>query len=239
MLITHSAGRLFYSAIMVGLILLIAGCEKDNPVSQEDTYRQANLLPVSPGRLWVYTAYSLDTTARQKIPASVHREATYAVRATTFAGKSCFLMIDSVYTSGGAVAGIDTSYLAVENGDLLQWNQDYGFWLAILKRSAGLNTQYTAGQYQGTMNGASVSVTFNGIVTPPESITAPIGTVQAYKTEITVQAALGGTPFGSQVADFYFADGYGPVRKYIPVQLEMGSSRKIQGEESLLVSKNF
>ena len=220
-------------------ILAFAGCDKSNPVSAEDTYQQANLMPIAVGRIWVFTTYSLDTTSSQKILSSVHREASFVAQATTIAGKSCYLMLDSIYTPSNALSRVDTSYLAVENGDLLQWNRDYSQWFTLMKRSAGLNTQYSVGQYQEVQNGAPVSAVFKGIVTAPEQIAVPFGNIQAYKAEIQVSATVGGVSYGTQVADFYFSDGLGPVRTYNPVQFEMGTTRKIQGEESLLVSKNF
>jgi hypothetical protein len=84
-----------------------------------------------------------------------------------------------------------------------------------------------------------VNVTFKGIVTPPEPVAAPIGTVQAYKVEIKVTASIAGVSYDPHILHLYFADGYGPVRMYTPVQRDMGSISKSKGQESLLVYKNF
>ncbi len=237
--IFHSHLRHCWMIATALLVLMVGGCDKDNPVTDDSIFQQANLVPIAAGRLWVFTAYELDTTTSQKIPSTVHREVSYVVRAATISGKSGFLMLDSIYTPAGAVASVDSSYLALENGDMFQWDQEHATWLALFKKSAGLNTEYSVAQYQEVHDGVPVNVTFKGKVYPPEAVNAPIGVIQAYKVEVKVTAVVGGTSYDAQTMYFYFADGYGPVRFYTPVQRQMGSSAKSKGEESLLVSKNF
>jgi hypothetical protein len=237
--ISHFHPRRSCVIAFVLFVFMVSGCKNDNPVTDDSSYQQANLFPIAPGRLWVSTAYELDTATTQKILSTVHREVSYAVRAATFSGKSAFLMLDSVYTPTGAVSSVDSSYLAVENGDVFKWDQEHAMWLAMFKKSAGLNTEYTVAQYQEVHDGVTLNVTFKGKVYPPEAVTAPIAVVQAYKAEIKVTVVVGGTSYDAQIIYFYFADGYGPVRNYTPVQLQMGSSTKSRGAESLLVSKNF
>jgi hypothetical protein len=234
---THA--RFSCAVVVAFIVLLSSGCDKNNPVSEESSYQDANLLPMSTGKLWIFTSYELDTTASQKITSTVHREVSYVAGTATVAGKPCFLMLDSIYTSSGTLAAVDSSYLAIENGDIFQWDQGHAIWLAMLKKSAGLNTEYSIAQYQEVHDGVAMSVTFKGKVTPAESVTAPIGTVQAYKVEVKVTATIAGISYDAQTLYFYLADKYGQVRMYTPVQREMGSSSKSKGEESLLVYKNF
>ncbi len=221
------------------IALLFNGCQKDNPVSDESGIPESNLFPLTSGRIWVFTAYELDTTTSQKIPSSVHREASYNQGSTTFNGKSAYRMIDSIYAPTGVLAWIETSYIALENGDLIQWDDGQRMWFSIFKKSAGLNTEYVIAQFQEVRDGFPVSVTFKGKIYPKEAVNAPIGTVQAYKLEMKAVATVGGTQVSAFENYIYFADGYGPVRMYTPVQRDPGSGLKVIGEESLLVSKNF
>ena len=78
-----------------------------------------------------------------------------------------------------------------------------------------------------------------GTVFPKETVTAPIGALQAYKLELKIILTFGTTTYPPQRMYMYFADGYGPVRYYTPVQNILGFNIKAQGDESLLVSKNF
>ena len=110
----------------------------------------------------------------------------------------------------------------------------------MYKKSAGLNTEYEIGQFQQTQEGVgTIDIRLTGTVFPKESVTAPIGTVQAYKLEIKITISFGTTSYPPQLQYFYFAEGYGPVRIYTPVQNFTGSNIKSQGQESLLVSKNY
>ncbi|MGD0339753.1 MAG: hypothetical protein ABSB78_13305 [Bacteroidota bacterium] len=233
-------GLLCLVTASVVIVLMSDGCKKDNPVSSENTISEENLMPLALGRLWVYTVYDLDTAAGQKIPSTVHREASYVYAASiTIGGKSAFGMIDSIYTPAGTLNSIDTSYLAVENGDFLQWDQGHSIWITMFKKSAGLNVEYQAGQYQETYYGTPVDIVFKGTILPKETVSAPIGTVQAYKVQVKVTAVVGGVSYDAQLVYLYFADGYGPVRIFSPPQYEAESDVKIKGQEQLLVSKNF
>ncbi len=227
-------------AILTVIILMGNGCKKDNPVSSENTISEENLMPFGLGRIWVFTVYDLDTAAGQKIPSTVHREASYVYSASiTVGGKSAFGMIDSIYTPAGTLTSIDTSYLAVENGDYLQWDQGHSIWLTMFKKSAGLNVEYQAGQYQESYYGTPVDIIFKGMILPKETVSVPIGIVQAYKLQVKVTAVVGGVSYDAQLVYIYIADGYGPVRIFSPPQYEVGSNVKIKGQEQLLVSKNF
>lgn len=223
--------------LLVGLLSL--GCEKENPISDENSIPESNLVPLANGRVWVFTAYELDTTTSQKISSSVHREISYIEGSTTFNGKSAYRMLDSIYAPTGSLSHIDTSYLALENGDLLQWNGEQGTWYVLFKKSAGLNTEYLVAQFQEVHDGVPVSVTLKGKIYPKETVNAPIGTSQAYKVEMRGTATVGSVQVSVFETYFYFADGYGPVRMFTPVQTDPGSGSRLFGEESLLVSKNF
>jgi hypothetical protein len=227
------------TAILVGTILL-NGCKKDNPVSDNGTPTGENLFPIASGRLWVFTVYSLDTAMSQPISSTIHRAVSYAAGTATIGGKTAFHMIDSTYTPTGILANTEDSYIAIENGDLLQWDETHGIWLMMFKKSAGLNTEYDVGHFQEVYEGPTVvDIKLTGTVFPKESVSAPIGTLQAYKLEIKVTITIGTTSYPPQRMYLYFADGYGPVRYYTPVQNIIGYTIKTEGEESLLVSKNF
>jgi hypothetical protein len=71
-----------------------------------------------------------------------------------------------------------------------------------------------------------------------ETVAAPIGTVQAYKLEATMTASFGGQSF-ELLQYVWFADGYGPVKKQEPVQVDPTFGIKVKGYEALLTSKNF
>ncbi len=219
----------------VGFLLFYsAGCaKKDNPVSVEGI-TETNLFPFAPGRIFVYTDYSLDTTNSQKIPSTVHREAFFIQGTTTLGGKSALRIIDSVYATTGVFSGIDTVYFALENDNLLLYEGNG--WVTFFNKSAGLNTEYDAGQITENVFGVPVTVTFKATIFPKEAVTAPIGTVQAYKVQLKLSFTIGGINY-NVLQFFYFADGFGIVKVNTPVQTFTGA--KLQGNESLLVSKNF
>jgi hypothetical protein len=228
-----------FIAILVGTFLF-NGCKKDNPVSGNDMPSAEDIFPVATGRGWVMTAYSLDTAYSQPISSTIHRESSYAVGTTPVGGKTAFHMIDSVYSPEGILENASDSYLAIENGDVFQWNGTIGGWIMMYKKSAGLNTEYEMGHYQQAQPGVgTIDVKLTGTVFPKESVTAPIGTLQAYKLEIKVTISVGTISYPPQLQYIYFAEGYGPVRIYTPVQNFTGSNMKSQGEEALLVSKNY
>lgn len=226
--------------LTVGLLFLpVGGCETTSSVISEGEIPETNLFPLATGRIWVFTAYQLDTTNSQKISSTVHREVSSVQGVTTVQGKTAFRMIDSTYTPSGTVETVDTSYLAIENGDLYQWSSDQPTWMVFFKKSEGLNKEYVAGQFQEIHDGVPVSVTFKGKIYPKESVSAPIGSFQAYKVELKVSAVAGPTSFEFVAMQLYVADGVGPVKMVNPVVRNPGSGLKEEGEESLLVSKNF
>ncbi len=231
--------RLGTSLVLALVALMSLGCEEENPVLDENALQESNLVPLAIGRIWVFSSYELDTTSSQKIMSSVHRESSYVEGMTTFSGKSAYRVFDSTYTPTGALDQVDTSYLALENGDLAQWDGEHEAWLYVFKKSAGLNAEYVVGEFQELHEGIPVNVTFKGMNYPKEAVSAPIGTVQAYKVKLTGTATVGGIQVNVFEQYFYFADGYGPVRMYTPVQTDPGSGSKVFGSESLLVSKNF
>jgi hypothetical protein len=227
------------TAILVGAILF-NGCKKDNPVSGDNTLSGENLFPIATGRIWVATAYSLDTANSRPISSTIHREVSFAAGTATVGGKTAFHMIDSIYTPAGILETAGDSYLAIDNGDLLQWDETHGVWYTMFKKSAGLNTQYDIGQFQEVLEGPTVvNVKLTGTIFPKESVSAPIGTLQAYKLEIKITLSVGSISYPPQLMYMFFAEGYGPVRTYTPVQNIIGTTIKSEGEESLLVSKNF
>ncbi len=222
------------------LLVLMIACEKENPASPEGEITETNLFPLAAGRIWVFSSYDLDTTNSQKISASVHREASYVQAAVNFGGKPAFRMIDSSYTPVGILQELDTSYIAVENGDLWMWFGDFPTpaWQIFFKRSAGINQEYSITQWQEVHDGVTVNVSFKGTIYAKEAVALQQGTIQAYKLELKVNVSVAGTSYET-LQYMYFADGYGFVKEYVPVQKNPGTGKKEVGSESLLVSRNF
>ena len=219
------------------------GCDKENPVDEDESFLTTDLFPLAVGRILVFTTYDLDAQTGQKVESTVHRDVSYFQAAVTIGGRNAFRLIDSIYAPQGTIERIDTSYVAVNNGDLSLWEGGGGGgeneWFDFVQRSAGLNNEYIIRQYQETEDGVTINVTIKGKFYDKESVTVPIGTVDAYKLEIKVSIQAG--TFTSDWIDqyFYFAEGYGPVRMTFPSQSIPGTTEKTSGEESLLVSKNF
>ena len=219
----------------------IVGCEEENPAEAENELQQANLFSIAVGHHWVFNAYALDTTNNQKILNSDHREASYVQGTTTVAGKTAYRMIDSTYRPNGSIESIDTTYIAVENGSLflLFTEVSQNLWVKFFDASAGVNNEYTGGQFQVQDGGIIFTATFKGKIYPKEMVTVPAGTIEAYKTEIKISVAFAGQTYEWLDQQIYFAEGYGPIKMSFPVRLEFGEDIKSFGSESLLVSKNF
>lgn len=84
----------------------------------------------------------------------------------------------------------------------------------------------------------SVNIKLQGKIYPKEGVSAPIGTLQAYKFEFTTSLTVQGLTF-TETEYLFFADGYGLVKEYTPVQREPFSGMKREGREVLLQQKNF
>lgn len=231
----HSVEYLTLAMVLSGGLILAACGKDDNPASTE-IIPETNLFPFAPGRLAVYTEYSLDTTSSQKIASTVHRQVLYVHAAVTFAGKSAFRLIDSTYTPSGTIEDIDTTYVAVEGGDLLIYQGTS--WLTVFKRSEGLNKEYEAGKTVEDTPLGPITVTVKAKIFPKETVSAPIGNTQAYKLEVKQGFGLG-TISLETLQYLYVADGFGPVKFQTPVQRNPLSGVKETGLESLMVSKNF
>ncbi|MBI3110336.1 MAG: hypothetical protein HYZ01_02080 [Ignavibacteriales bacterium] len=231
----------FMMLFAIGLAGLVPmGCDKENPVDEDESFLSADLFPLAVGRILVFTTYDLDAQTGQKVESTVHRDVSYFQATVTIGGRSAFRLIDSIYTPQGTIERIDTSYIAVNNGDVSLWEGGgENEWFDFVQRSAGLNNEYIIRQYQETEDGVTLNVTIKGKFYDKESVTVPIGTVDAYKLEIKVSIQAG--TFSSDWIDqyLYFAEGYGPVRMTFPSQTIPGTTEKAPGEESLLVSKNF
>lgn len=145
------------------------------------------------------------------------------------------MVIDSVYTSTGSVSSVDTTYYAVESGDLLAY---YGNWITLFKRSAGFNNEYDAGQFIAFVLGIPLTVTVKATIFPKEPVVTSVGTLQAYKLAVKSLISLG-TLTVELLQYVYFADNYGPVKFQEPVQRDPFTGAKIEGSESFLVNKNF
>ncbi len=218
---------------------LQGGCTKnENPLDssgETELIPEKNLFPFASGRIWVFEGYSLDTLNSQKISATVHREVTSVRSTLSILGKTGYLVVDSVYTPTGGVSSVDTTYYAVDNGNLLVY---YGDWITLFKRSSGLNTEYDAGQFVAFVLGIPLTVRVKATIFPKESVVTPLGTFQAYKLAVKSLTSLGGLSV-ELLQYVYFADNYGPVKFQDPVQRDPFTGAKIGGSESLLVNKNF
>ncbi|MBI3586714.1 MAG: hypothetical protein HY088_06260 [Ignavibacteriales bacterium] len=217
------------------LFALVAGCDKkDNLTGAEIT--ETNLFPPVVGHLYVYSGYDLDTTSSQKIPNTVHRQATVVQGTTTLGGKTAYRLIDSIYTPSGSLSMLDTTYVNNENGDLLVYQS--GTWQTFFKKSAGVNVEYEIGQQMEMSPIGPISVPLKGKIYPKASIALPYGTVDAYKLEIKASINFSGISF-EVVQYIYFSDGIGPVQFTNAVMKDPFSGRKSNGNEQVLVSKNF
>lgn len=231
--------KTYLLGIVAGLSLL-AGCSKnDNPVDSEEGITELNLFPFAPGRVFVFSAYTLDTLGR-KIESSTHREAMYVHSTVTIGGKSAYRLIDSVYFTDGTLNVTDTTYFAEENGNLLTYygTGTTGAWITLFKRSEGIDKEYNGGSFTEVVFGIPVTVTVKCKIRAKETVAAPIGSTQAYKLEIKTSASFGGQSF-EFLQYVWFADGFGPVKQQEPVQVDPALGIKLQGNEALLVSKNF
>lgn len=228
--------RVLPLAVTVALLMLGGGCGKDdNPVSSDDI-PETNLFPFAVGRLSVYSTYSLDTTANQKITSTVHREAWFVQGTASIGGKNAFRIIDSIYTPSGTLQEVDTTYLAVENNNLLIYEGTV--WVTIFDRSQGLNKEYEAGKITEETDLGPITVTLKAKILPKEAVSVPIGNLQAYKLEVKQVLVFG--PINFEILQYiYIADSYGPIKFHTPAQKEPLSSVKGEGAESVLVSKNF
>lgn len=231
----------FLMLFAIGLAGLVPmGCDKENPVDEDDDLLTADLFPLAVGRMLVYTTYELDASTGQKVGSTVHRDVTYIQATVNVGGRNAYRLLDSIYTTHGTIERIDTTYVSLDKGDLYMWEGGGADgWYPFFKRSAGLNNEYIIYQYQETQDGTTFSVTLKGKFLPKESVTVPIGTLDAYKVELKVTVQVGS--FTSEWVDqyIYLAEGYAVVRSTFPNRIDQGSNAKIQGEESLLVSKNF
>jgi hypothetical protein len=224
---------------LMGLSLL-AGCSKsNNPVDSEGGITELNLFPFAPGRVFVFSAYTLDTLGR-KIESSTHREALYVHSTATIGGKSAYRLIDSVYFTDGTLNFTDTTYFAEENGNLLAYygTTAAGTWITLFRRSEGIDKEYNAGSFTEVVFGIPVTVTVKCKIRAKETVTAPIGSVQAYKLEVKTGASFGGQTF-EFLQYVWFADGFGPVKQQEPVQVDPTFGIKLQGYEAVMTSKNF
>jgi hypothetical protein len=220
------------------LVFFLAGCTtSDNPVGDDgDALASADLFPFGLGRTWVFSAYELDTLNSQKVPGTEHRQVTYVQGSAVIGLKGGWRTIDSTYFTDGSLASLDTTYYALEHGNLLAFTGTT--WLTILDKSKGLDNEYEAGQFQYSVFGIPINVTVKAIIRARANMTVPFGSVRAFKLEVKYL-----TNFGGQVLEvlnhFYFADGIGPVRIVEPVQFDPIAGKKVRGNEAVLVSKNF
>jgi len=220
--------------VFVLSVWVVGGCSSDgNPVASGEIV--GDLFPFGVGRIWVSTAYDLDTTG-QKIEASTHREVLYAKSAVSFAGKSAFLMIDSVYATSGQLSFVDSTYMATENGDFFLYS--FGSWLSVFKKSEGLNKEYVAGTIVITDFGFPVPAEVKGKIYPKETVVTPKGNMEAYKLEIKFSISFGSIAI-EEILNVWFADGVGPVKFQTPPVYDPLFGRTINGRESVLVSTNF
>jgi hypothetical protein len=219
------------------LVSLFGGCKKNStgPENPESTLiSESNLFPFVVGRMYVYSAYTLDTTG-VKLPSSTHREATYIQGTATIGGKSSYRLIDSVYFTDGTFSYVDSSYFTVENGNLLTYQ---GAWITLFKPTAGIGAEYEGGSFTQTAFGIQVTVVVKCKISAKETVTTNVGAFQAYKLEVKTTATFTGTTY--QVLQYvWFADGVGPIKQQEPPQVDPIAGLKATGSESLLLSKNF
>lgn len=233
--------RLLLLLWMGALVLAgVGGCQ-ESATEPEGDIPETNLFPLAVGRQWVFTAYDLDTLNSQKISATEHREVSRIPTTISVGGKTGYLMVDDTYSPQGALVESDSTLFVVENGDLYVWMDDFPSppsWVPLFKRSAGLNTTYDIAQYQLSEGGQTFSFKLQGKVNPKEAVSTPLGSLQAYKFELTTSITALGLTF-TATEYLFFADGYGLVKRYTPVQREPFSGMKSEGQEALLQQKNF
>ncbi len=226
-----------YSVPLTALLLsvwVINGCSKrGNPVDAEEIL--GDIFQLAEGRIWVTTAYELDTTG-QKIDASVHREALYAHSQVTLGGRQdAYLMIDSIYSSGGSLSYVDTTYMAADEDNFYIY---FGEWIPVFQRAQGLNREYTAGTFSTDEFGTDLDVIVRCKIFPKENVDVPLGTLEAYKLEIKFLVVFI-IVVAEQSTTIWFADGVGPVKFRTPSFTNPLSGQKLNGSEELLVSTNF
>ena len=226
---------MFFAAIALATGMA-GGCKSNSTGPDVDPgITEANLFPFGVGRLYVYSAYTLDTLG-VKVQSSTHREVTYVQGTVTIGGKSGYRLVDSVYFTDGTISHVDNTYFTVENGNLLTYQG--GAWITLFKPSAGINTEYDGGSFIGSAFGIQVSVTVKCKINPKENVTTSAGTFPAYKLQVKTGGSFGGVTF--QILQYvWFADGVGPVKLQEPPQVDPIFGSKATGTESLLVSKNF
>ena len=223
--------------VFVGL-LAFGGCKESSSTvaTTSEPITETNLFPLVKGRLFVYSEYSLDTSASQKIPATVHRRVTYVKDTVAFSGKNAFLLLDSIYTPAGTTASIETTYAAVENGDL--WVVFNGTWLHVFQKSSNTNIAYNAGSYTDYSQGFPISVVVEATIRSKQTVTVPAGSISAYDLELVSIINLFTPPYRIPIS-IYFADGYGIIQQTTPVLRNPITGQKEQGEEFVLVSENL
>ena len=229
----------FLNSIALPLIValfcvwMITGCSSDeNPVSSGEI--SGNLFPLATGRIWVSSAYELDTLGN-KIELSTHREALYAHSSLTFQGRNAFLMIDSVYSTLGSLNFTDTTYMSTDGENFYLY---LGQWVPVFKKDEGLNKEYVAGTFTAELFGVNVDVTVRCKILPKELVSVPKGTMEAYKLEIKTVVSLVIFSF-EETLNVWFADGIGPVKFQTPPPIDPFTGQKTNGVESVLVSTNF
>lgn len=164
----------------------------------------------------------------------------YVHAAVTIGGKNAYRLIDSVYFTDGTPSHTDTTYFVEKSGNLLTYcgTTTASTWITLFKRSEGIDKEYDGGSFTEVIFGIPVTVTVKCKIRPKETVVVPIGSVQAYKLEVKTGASFGGQMF-EFLQYVWFADGFGPVKKQEPVQVDATLGIKLQGYEALMVSKNF
>lgn len=230
-------------AILVAFVFLLFSSCDILESTEESVLDAKTLLPFETGRTWVFSAYSLDTLTSQKIPSTVHREVSKVLSKETIGGKSAFPLIDSVYSPSGLLEYTETQYFTFVEKDAFMWFEDVPdlskqSWVPLVKTSAGLNVEYEIVEWTNVHEGDTVKATLKGKINPKESVTVPIGTVEAYRFDLIVRISVSGVVVNTSTESIYLADGYGPVKIHTPVRIG-DEGKKSVGEESVLVSKNF
>ncbi len=227
-------------AVAAGAMLLLVGCNKNdgnptNPGNGTGTpIAETNLFPLAAGHTIVYAEYALDTTSAQRVDSTVHRHVTTVGAQVLHNGKNAFPVVDSIYTPSGGVESVETSYMAIENGDL--YVEFDNAWAVLFKRSAGVGASYFVRTYTDSSTGFKVSVDVSGLIMDKESVQTDAGAYQAYKLQLKGVV----TGFGIEFpVYFYFADGVGPIKETTPVGSNPLTGKKIPGVEMVMVSKNF
>jgi hypothetical protein len=228
-----------FSVLVLGLVALaIAGCDKNSDPAgpQPMSINETNLFPFAAGRLLVYNEYTLDATTGVKTSGTDHRHTIHAAGTTTWTGKTAFLIVDSTYNTSGTVVSVDTTYAAIEGGNLYISMENT--WGLLFDRSRGTETEYSVASYVDTSLGFPVTVHVTATIHNKATLLTPGGTFSAYKVDFTGSVTLGGSTYlFPQV--YYFADGVGIVRATTPPTTTPGTTVKEPGEEMVYVSKNF